>query len=150
MAWFTLAEHPDDHMLYVRESYVETSRPIRHTFWHPIGWKRDAYCLSFDADHIGQPLVPVEGPDLAFRFINVSGVGYLFIENQIPCTVQQYEREVLLPPEIKKRFRDTIIPEWHEGRWMYSTHRHGSPGLRPILPSHVVRQSRSHLTASDE
>lgn len=35
--WFILQKHPDDHMLSVRETFVDDSRPIRYVIWHRTG-----------------------------------------------------------------------------------------------------------------
>src|SRR5579875_354636 len=107
--WFTLQEHPDDHMLYIHELFVDSSRPIRYIIWHPTGWDARVYCAAFGADRIGKSLVPTEGPALTFHFENVPGAEDIAIDEHARTIKTQEE---IPPPEIKERYRDTVIPQW--------------------------------------
>lgn len=134
--WFTLQEHPDDHMLYIRERFVDDSRPIRYSIWHPTGFDARVYRASFGAARIGKSLVPVPGPALAFRFEDAPEAEIITISQQ--ARTIKSEEELPLP-EIKELYRDTIFPEWHEGKWMYCSSTRGREIWLPLLSDHLMQ-----------
>lgn len=144
--WFSLQEHPDDHMLYVRETFVDDSRPIRHIIWHPTSFDARVYRASFGAARIGKSLVPMPGPELAFRFEAVPDAETIAID-QHARTIKS-EEEIPLP-EIKEQYRDTIFPEWHEGKWMYCSSTRGRETWLPLLPDHLMQPTELEVSKDD-
>lgn len=144
--WFTLQEHPDDHMLYVRETFVDDSHPIRHVIWHPTGLDARIYRASFGAARIGKSLIPTPGPELTFRFKDVPGTEIIAIDQHArPIKIE----EAIPPPTIKEQYRDTIFPEWHEGKWMYSCSTEGKESCLPLLPAYLVQPSEPKAGEDD-
>jgi hypothetical protein len=133
--WFTLQEHPSDHMLYIRETFVDDRRPIRYVIWHPTGLDARIYRASFGAARIGKSLVP-EGPGLTFRFED--GPEIIAIDQR--ARPVKSEEEIPLP-EIKEQYRDTIFPEWRQGKWMYCVSTNGKENWFPLLPDHLMQPS---------
>jgi hypothetical protein len=144
--WFTLQEHPDDHRLYVRETFVDDTRPIKHVIWHPTGFDARIYRASFGAARIGKSLVPTEGPELTFRFEDMPGAEIIAID-QYARTIKSEEK--ILLPEIKEQYRDTIFPEWREGKWMYCISTLGKESWFPLLPEHLVHPSEPKASEDD-
>ncbi|HEU5378795.1 MAG TPA: hypothetical protein VFV38_25510 [Ktedonobacteraceae bacterium] len=144
--WFSLQEHPDDHMLYVREMFVDDARPLRYVIWHPAGFDARVYRASFGTARIGKSLVPVPGPALAFRFEDAPDAEIIVI-NQHARTIETEETIPL--PEIKEQYRDTIFPEWHGGKWMHCSSAQGRENWQPLLPDHLLRPSESTAGEDD-
>ncbi|SRR5579875_244634 len=137
--WFTLQEHPDDHKLYIRETFVDDTRPIRYIVWHPTGLDARIYRASFGAARIGMSLVPTEGTELTFRFKDMPDAELIAIDPH----ARTFKTEEAIPlPEIKEPYRNTIFPEWHEGKWMYCIFRRETGSWKenwfPLLPDHLL------------
>jgi hypothetical protein len=133
--WFTLQERPDDHMLYIRETFVDDSRPIRYIIWHPTGFDARIYRASFGAARIGKPLIP-EGPGLTFRFEDGPDTEIIAIDQRARTIKSE---ETILLPEIKEEYRNTIFPEWRQGKWMYCILTQGQENWFPLLSEHLLQ-----------
>jgi hypothetical protein len=144
--WFSLQEHPDDHMLYVRETFVDDAQPLRYVIWHPTGFDARVYRASFGAARIGKSLVPMPGPALAFRFEDAPDTEIIVID-QHARTVKTEETIPL--PEIKEQYRDTVFPEWHEGMWMYCSSTRGEEIWLPLLPDHLMHPAEPGVEEDD-
>lgn len=135
--WFTLREHPGDHGLYVRETFVDDTRPIKYVIWHPTGLDARIYRASFGAARIGTSLVPTAGPDLTFRFAEMPDAAEVIAIDQHAHPIKTEEAIPL--PEIKEQYRDTIYPEWRQGKWMYCILVQGQENWFPLLPEHLMQ-----------
>ena len=84
----------------------------------------------------GKLLLPIAGEVHTFHFKDVPGAGHISIDSNAPCTVKTYEKEEILPPEMKERYQNLISPEWYDGRWMYF-YAKGKYEWRPITKGHI-------------
>ena len=143
--WFTLQEHPDDHMLYIRETFVLDTRPIKCIIWHPTGFDARVYRASFGTTRLGTALIP-EGPGLTFRFEDGPDTELIAIDQR----ARTIKLEEAIPlPEIQEQYRDTIFPEWREGKWMYCISMRGQENWFPLLPEHLMHPSEPETGKDD-
>lgn len=141
---YTFAQHPHDpdQRLYVRQTWIELDRPIRHIEWLPTAWNVTSYCLNYGSERyqrvLNAKLVPVRAGDMVFRFTQYAEYGQISCDRNLRVPIPTREQEEIAPPMLQERYRQRLVPEWHQGKWMYYSYQPRKEGWYPITKGHLA------------